>query len=233
MSTAAWAKTLRRKQVAASLEACGGPGSGVPGPCPEKGGEGGGEAPHKAPNAALPDAARPALTTAQAAAVHDYTADDYGDINDPLRAGKEPTGRFGEMNKLIQEAMAKTEPFENPVTAYRGMSFGMRGKAELAELMGKLKDASANGKELQMSGYTSTTTSKEVMFPTTQKAKFGGEVVMEIEVRRGLDVKSFSDSPREEELLLDHNSRFTVASMEERPHKNGGTYTHVKLKQVL
>ena len=59
-------------------------------------------------------------------------------------------------------------------------------------------------------------------------ANDGGTAVrFEIEAVKGLDVKSFSETANEDELLLDHDSTFTVAGVE----RVGATW-HVKMKQV-
>ena len=185
------------------------------------GGGGGGElVGHSRPNSLLPAEARPALTKQQARAVKLYTGDDYDDVNGALRAGKAPEGRAGKVHAELQGALAGVKPFAEPVTAYRGLSFP-QGDNDGKGFLAKLAEAKEGGKALQFGGYLSTTTNAGVA------RKFASDVTMEIAARRGLDVQSHSDSPAENELLMDHNSLFTVDSYEKQGNK-----WHVKLKQV-
>ncbi len=245
------AETARRRKIAAALTtltvvnlagtqvaACGGEGSGVPGPCPEKGDDQGGatktsEAEYGKPNAALPDAARPALTAKQGKAANLYTKQEYIPINKALRSGKSLEGKSAKVDAELQAALKEAKPFDKPVTVYRGLQF-QPGKNDLPKLLDKMKEATGTGKALQFAGYSSTTTNEKNIYPEKgEESAFAGGVVLEIEAAHGLDMKSFSDHPNEDELLLNHNSRFTVESVEQRKDANGGLRWHAKLKQVL
>lgn len=238
----AWAETEKRRAVAARLResgkafalyraatpvACGGEGSGVPGPCPGEGGgkesdQGGEPAKYDKPNKALPSESRPALTESQAKAIHDYTADEFKGVNDQLREGKEPTGKAAEVHAGLTEAFKNAKPFDKPVTVHRGVTFKADQEQQKAEFINKLKEASQAGKALQFGGYSSTSTNANDLGIKLS------DIRLEIQAVHGLDVKSFSQAPEENELLLNNNSKFTVEKYEVV-----GKQIRVKLKQVL
>lgn len=189
----------------AHLTRCGGPGSGVPGPCPEGGGKGGRPAgPND--NEALPPASRPDLTVAEARAVRTYTDEAYDTINAALRAGEALSGKDAETDKLLQGALAKAGEFAEPVSVYRAM--GIPPGPGREEFLGRLRDAAASGAPVGMGGgYLSTTTSRAAA------ENMGKSLLVRIDARSGLDAAGLSKHPKEKELLMDRDSRFRVQAV--------------------
>jgi predicted double-glycine peptidase len=178
---------------------------------------------HTKPNQALPDQARPSATTAEREAIIDYTDDAYEGINRNLRTSKPLSGKYAEVHANLQSLLSRVEVFDKPVTTYRAMTVP-RGP-ERDAFLEQMRQRAANGDTVKLGGYLSTTTNKKVA------DNFALPIRIEVEAVHGLDVKSMSAHPEEDELLLDDNTHFTVASVE----KAGPDDEHdwvIKLKQL-
>jgi hypothetical protein len=213
------------RQVLSDAERyCGGPGSGVPGPCPTGVAERPktGRMPHATndANQTIHEAARPALEKTEAEAAAWYTKSGHDPLNEALRGDGEETltGKLAAVNDQLQAAFAKVQPLPQPVKVYRALSISGPKKEKF---IAALKDAQAGGKHMEMIGYSSTSTN-----PAFQD-QWGGSVRFEIDATKGLDMKPYSDKPAEDELLLNHGSRFEVQSVEP-----DGPRWKVKLRQV-
>lgn len=174
------------------------------------------------PNAKLPDAARPDLTMAEKVAAQVYTSGVFREINKPLWEQKEPAGKFAGTHKQLQSAFDKLKDFPKPVKVYRGLRLE---QAQLKAFVDKFRDGQKGSEAVVLPGYQSTSTGGLV-------SSFTGNVEMEIEAKRGLDLKPVTHYPHENELLLDHNSFFEVSGVEEVPQPSGNPRWRIKLRQL-
>ncbi len=172
----------------------------------------------------MPAAARPELAAAEAAAVKNYASSGYEKINAALRGGTNPpadkysgANSPDKVHEQLQKAFEKTTPFATPVTAQRGIELS---PADASKLIGALQAARDQGGTVRLPGYVSTVIGAE-------GTPFGGNVTMTIKAVEGLDLKPYSSSPKEHELLLDHNSQFKVTSVTQ----SGGKYA-IELEQL-
>jgi hypothetical protein len=163
-------------------------------------------------NQDLPDEARPPISQKTvASAIKTYTGGGYGPINMHLRQGNENSST----HKNIQKAFAEAPVFKQPVTVRRGMTVYDQAKVDtLAKIATEAMTASST---IQMLGYVSTSTSHG----------FGGNIRLEIDAIHGIDVKPYSQHQHENELLLNHKSKFKVTSVQQK-----GKDLHLKLQQL-
>lgn len=178
------------------------------------------------PNPSLPQGAAPNLSLPEAKAIELYTTSAFLQFNKRLREGTALSPEQQQMHEQLQSAMAKTTPFEKPVQTFRGLMMG--SDADLQAFEQKLLEAQQNGGVLRMPGYSSCSTSDKSSF------EFQGNVRLEITARKGLDARPYSRMPDEDELLLPHDSRFRVTSVETSPSPDfpEGIMV-VKLEQLL
>ncbi len=224
-----------RLQIADAESRCGGPGSGVPGPCPgskkdktkdkDKEKEKTKKEKPKAKGKKEKSKSGQPITPQEAKSLKNYTKEAYVSINKDLRAGKEPKEE-SETYKDMKSVFEKTEPLSEPMTVYRGMNFNKDKDRD--EFISKLSDAKNGGKGLNLAGYTSTTSDKN-MAKNFMEGKPGRDVHIEIEAKKGVDLSKYSKYPKEKEFLLDHNSKFKVSEIIKHPN---GSHT-VRMKQVL
>lgn len=186
------------------------------------------------PNPALPDATRPPIASKETAEfINNYTWGYDGPLNKALRkTGLPPPGPFGsgetgkppkdgpKMFAAIQEAFASARPFRPPVRVERGIDV-------LAAVLGKLEKSARkaldSGGAAVMPGFVSTT--------TDEGGGFGGNVQFKIAAVHGLDTLPYSRFPQEKELLLNHDSRYTVKSVEWSGSGSDRTL-HIELEQL-
>jgi hypothetical protein len=156
------------------------------------------------PNPKLPDEARPKLTLEEARAALTYSQEDYERLNSALRGGSPLPGDLGTTHAGLASAFAKASPLPEPVAVQRGLNF--TSPQDLGAFVGLLRQAREEGRSVQLPGYQSTTTDPSYAFK--------GNVKMTIAARKGLDLRPYSLGG-EEEMLLDHDSRFAVRDLKE------------------
>jgi capsid protein len=233
------------------VRSCGGPGSGVPGPCPVGKPEPA-PAPKEAPPAGRPAAGFPPadqnrqktgaqldkldrdlreqtnghLNASQRAAIKSYTGDAYTQINAEVRAGV-TDGKQAEKIGQLHKALDGAPTLEKPVMVYRGMSLP---EGAHAELTAKLKEAHATGGTVTMSGFLSTSTDVSVAREFSKGS--GKSMLFEIKATKGVAAPPTSKYA-EREFLLGDKSKFRVAGRKNVAIDRGGTLaTVVQLEQV-
>ncbi len=175
----------------------------------------------KGPNPALSNATRPDLDSAQQTAVKGYTASGYLYLNSALR-GERPIDRaMTKQRQLLSAAIRKAKPLAEPVAVHRVLDLR---PDRLAPFLARLEQAKTAGTPLVFDGFCSTTT-KPVA--ASGAGYMGGNVVLLIEARHGLDVKPYAAIPNEDEMLLDHQSHFEVKGVTQH-----GNVHHVNLVQI-
>jgi hypothetical protein len=131
-------------------------------------------------------------------------AEDYQDINSALRAGKKPSGRYGDIVKQMDSAL-KSAKLDKDTTLYRGLS-----RDGAAALSGKL----GVGSVYKDPGYTSTSKDESVAKLHKRFAEQTKDnIVMRISASSGAraaDISSLADDPGERETLLPRGSSFRV-----------------------
>lgn len=161
--------------------------------------------PGNKPNKALPRETRPQLTISEAEAVENYTGSTFYALNKVLRAG-EDVGRWSEVHEGLRGAFAKVKPTPKPVTSYRWV-------ANNPELIALFEKAASTGPQVQLKGYISTSTQEDMITDMNNKSD-ADNIKYVINCREGLDVRPYSSLPQEDELLLNHNSRFRIESVQ-------------------
>jgi hypothetical protein len=104
------------------------------------------------------------------------------------------------MHAALQAQFAAAKPFKPPVSVKRGIDVPSE---VIAGLEASARKAMQSGGAARMPGYISTGTSKA----------FPGNVQFEIEAVHGLDIKPYSHFSTEDELLLNHDSKFRVTGV--------------------
>lgn len=170
---------------------------------------------HKSsPNEKLPDEARkPISQKTVAAAITSYTSSAYATLNDRLRRGVDLEDKAG-LHERLTKAFADLPVFKTPVPVNRGITLKPEDVNKLEELA---KGMIGSGKLFEMKGYLSTSTNKG----------FSGPVKLHIDAVQGIDVRPYSSHPHENELLLNHLSKFQVYEVERK-----GDILHLKLRQI-
>jgi len=180
------------------------------------------------PNRLLPDATRPSLTNAEKNSIGAYAGSGYHEqLNVVLRQQGKATKTDIQLLQHLETAFAKAQPFAQPVTVYRGVS-GHAGNDFVKKLVADAQESlqAKKGKLLQFAGIVSTSTSDQHQFVKE------GDVVLVIRARLGLDGMPYSMVPKEDEMMLPHNSRFACTRMEQK--KVGQKTVHVLyLDQVV
>ncbi len=133
-------------------------------------------------------------------------AEDYQDINSALRAGKKPSGRYGDIVKQMDGAL-KSAKLDKETTLYRGLS-----KDGVAALSGKL----GAGSVIKDLGFVSTSTSESVAKLSKRfSEQTKDNIIMRISAAAGTraaDISSLADDPGEKETLLARGTSFRVDS---------------------
>ena len=171
-----------------------------------------------APNGKLPDQARPPVADKKTAGfLNGRPTWGYdGPLNTALRqTGGPPPGELGgagggagkpdqsgpKMFAALRAQFAAAKPFKPPVRVARGLTVTGDTADRLAAAA---RHPMATGSEATMSGFVSTTAGANA---------HGGNVQFSINATHGLDMKPYSHYPGENELLLDHGSRFRVTGV--------------------
>jgi hypothetical protein len=150
-------------------------------------------------------------------------------MNAALRdTGEPPAGAFGAappnkpavdgpaMYASLQKQFAAIKPFKPPVKVHRGITVSAD---VLAGLEASARKAMATGGAARMPGFISTSTKSD--------SAFDGNVKFEIMANQGIDLKPYSHFAAEEELLLNHNTKFRVKSVD-----NVGGQLTIKMEQI-
>lgn len=177
-----------------------------------------------APNAALPDATRPAPSSQrQADHINNYTWGYDKLMNRSLReTGAPPPGPYGGnasgkpdkdgpmMFADLQDLFARAKPFKPPVQVYRGIPVLSADKVEL--LREAAVGAMRSGRPVSVSGFQSSSTKFDA------GSEFGGDVFFRIRAVHGLDVNPYSHfADEEDELLLNHGAQYMVTRVGKHP----------------
>jgi len=158
------------------------------------------------------------LTKQERSAFESFTARDYEQVRwidsganaSISKSGKAPwlgqsgTARFEEINKAMHAAASRA-PVQKTQTVYRGL--GIQKKA--------LLDQWQEGKEVSIKAWTSTSRSKAVAENLGTTSNF--PVVLNLEIKRGLDIASISATKAEKEVLLARGQKFKVKRVVDEP----------------
>jgi hypothetical protein len=183
------------------------------------------------PNRMLPDSSRPPVPTKEIAQhLTNYSWGYDGPLNKILwETNKSPKGEIGEredgksgvdgkeMFNSIRGQIRKAKPFAKPVNVYRGIKVSGSIAKKLVEIAQQAKE---HGGVLTMPGFISTS--------TDSKKAFWGKVQFRIKAVHGIDMSPYSEASYEDELLMDHNSRFRVVDV-----KPGIFRNYIYLEQLL
>jgi SPP1 gp7 family putative phage head morphogenesis protein len=146
-------------------------------------------------------------------AVTAYTGHHYRAVNEALRAGTASAAQLRYAD-LVNEALDLAPKYRGTVT--RGISLS---GSDLQKFLDEHRKALLDGSSVVHRGFISTSKG--------ERAAFGGNVVLHIEARRGVFVKPISLHPGENEVLLRHGARFTVAKVEQI-----GSQWHIYLEEL-
>jgi ADP-ribosyltransferase exoenzyme len=174
---------------------------------------------HNTINSLAPEQSRPKLTLEEAQAVFGYSRSDYKQINQPLWSNTVPPPPHDKTHKLMQDAFAKTKPFDDPLKVTRGVKFTPGPDTD--EFLKPFRDAAGTDALVPLTGYISTGTAG-----TPQD--FDGNIEFVILAKQALDLTPYSQFPEEKELLLNHNTPVKVHSCTQ----SGGKWT-VTVEQIL
>lgn len=150
-------------------------------------------------------------------AVKLYTGQHYAEINEALRTGEKLDGRYKTTHDSLQQIFQRTMPHE-PLTVYRGLALSPKN---VEAVVAQLRASMDGGSPIVHQGYVSTSTQE------APAKEFTKGVFMQILAKRGIDVAPVSVNKNEAEILLNHNSKFRVLSMENKD----GTW-HVKMEEL-
>jgi hypothetical protein len=185
-----------------------------------------------------PPETKPKLSDEEVAQVKLYASKNGSaeDVNMGLR-GKYKIGTEARAAiNAISSAIRKTTPMKEPIACERYMY----GDSKLIEdFATPMREAMKTGGMVQLPGFTSTTTG--ISNSTSKKIYDANPIKLKIAVRQGLSVRDYSEAPHEEEILMDHNSRFRVISMKPRkiedsiykPISSSTDGWEIELEQVL
>jgi SPP1 gp7 family putative phage head morphogenesis protein len=149
-------------------------------------------------NAAQKAAGLPEVTVEEASAIHAYTGSTYTVLNKSLRKGDYQTNlALQAYVEAAQHGMAKMPKFVGMTS--RGMSISESD-------LGKVLSVYRVGQVVEEASFISTSAG--------DKAAFGGNVLIRIIGKRGVDVAPFSKYPGEREVLYMPGTRLKVLSAE-------------------
>jgi SPP1 gp7 family putative phage head morphogenesis protein len=190
------------------------------------------------PNRNLPDSTRPPIPEKDVAqSLNDYSWGYDGPLNTTLRAGGGDfaLGKLGgdssgkpdidgqQMHNNLQSVFARAGRIgPPPVTVHRGLQD--LDEDTVSGIVEHARKAIDNDSIVTLPGYMSTSTSAKVA------EGFTGEVQFVVKAVHGLDMRPYSHSGKEDELLLNHNSRFKVDYVEQ--DKKTGVW-RIGLDQLL
>lgn len=185
-------------------------------------------------NEALPDESRSALSKMsrqEAETLKEYSWHAFDDVNKALRGEAESTLDVQKHIDNLTALMDKTPEFRKPVTVYRAVK-GSRMQGGGKAFVESLAAAAKSGEPISYRGFASTTTTSSTA--VNMAAEFAHGVVFEIAARKGIDMKPYSQVPKENELLLPEGSRLRVTSVDRvNDPDTQEDYYHVKAEHVL
>ncbi len=170
------------------------------------------------PNRDLPDSTRPPVSDRDTAVfLNNYTWGYDKLMNEALRdTNKPPPGPFGgndegkpnkdgpAMFEAMQKVFREAGPIGPPPAKVRRGIKGLSSQ-KAKEIYDAYLTALKSGEPITMTGFVSTSTS----------AGFDGPVVFQIRAVHGIDMRPYSHFASENELLLNHGSRFLVTKAEQ------------------
>lgn len=163
------------------------------------------------PNLSFPKESRPSLSDEEAQAVADYTLSGFFKLNQVQRGLAPSTEETTTLDEHLEGIFRSLHPFRSPVKVNRGMDLD---KATTKAFVEGARVSLETGEPIVFKSYLSTTSHPEI----PSGPYFGGNVSLEMDVNYGLDVKTWSATAPEGELLVDKHSRFVVTKIDNLPH---------------
>lgn len=144
------------------------------------------------------------FSAGERSSITSYTGSSYASLNEKMRACPPEfdclQGKHKTMASNIMNAVDKAPPFKEPVTVRRGMHLG-GAKAEA--FMNSLAKAKESGEEFAFPSITSTSTT----------SGFSGDVRFEMVAKKGVFVKSISQVPSENEVIVSPRQKFKISQV--------------------
>jgi len=153
-----------------------------------------------------------------------YT-DESESLNSELRKGGKLAGDSAEMFHQLTAAIEQSEPLPEGTTVYRGLDLASQ------DLMDSMlsRFESSIGQDLRLKGITSTSLDPQISAKFSKRDSF----VMEIQPKKGLYANGKSFFPDEEEILLKHNAKYRVVSVQRDVRVGSSAFrTVVQLREV-
>lgn len=173
------------------------------------------------------------MSAAEKAALHDYTGGEYRDINGHLWGVELPPDRKGKAAKQVEEldrTFARAGKLPEPVTVYRSIGdVSEMDPKQIAAIWKDLEAAHKAGKEVEMKGYSSTSTE------TTPLNAPEESVNLEIRTSRGLLINPLvpdNVAMGEDELLLPRGMKFKVVGFKTVTDDQGRKFKVAQLEEV-
>lgn len=159
-------------------------------------------------------------------AVTQYTTGDhFAALNDALRKTGEPPAKYTKMNAALQKAFASAPDLDPPVNVVRSMKLTRKEEAAFLE---QVKQSQESGAPLEHKGYVSTS--------AIEQSQSTAPVLLRVKATKGIDITSVSHVSHENEMILNHGSKFKVVGVKivtvNGPEGLPQEQTHVELEQV-
>jgi hypothetical protein len=136
------------------------------------------------------------LNLTQFWAIYGYTTGDFMAINKALRA-KNPKAQLEKENQLLNQVIVMRAALQK-MKSFKGKVY--RGTHLTSSFLAKHQP----GQLITYPGFLSTSKSREA------SEDFVRNAILVIHAKNGKSVKTYSQVPREDEILFDHNSKFKV-----------------------
>jgi SPP1 gp7 family putative phage head morphogenesis protein len=162
---------------------------------------------------------RVSLSPKEVDEVERYTRGAAYTLNGDLRRGQSLGENDNQTHEVLQGVFSMVKEHA-PVPLIRALDLSGNRKREFVDLM---KTAISDGHDVKMPGYSSCT-SKGI---DEAHKTYEGNVYLHIKANKGLDVKKHSRNPKEDEVLLNHNSTVKPTRMWE-----DGKGLHVEMRQT-
>ena len=143
-----------------------------------------------------------ALSDGDKGAISIYTGSVYRKINDALREGKGKSAKFNKARDMINAALDKGKPYKGQCA--RGLSLSGQ---EFKDFMEKINTAYNSGSTWTEHGFMSSSRG--------DSAAFGGNIILMMDGKTGVDVASISRHPGEREVLFKAGTKWHVTSVTE------------------
>lgn len=145
----------------------------------------------------------PNISDIDKAAIHLYTTKEAQKINLKLR-----------VERLSDAAWAAAEQISlalSQLPKYKGNTYRVSGLNQ--ELFDKLKDAMENKTGFTEKGFLSTSSSIDFALSLFDYTGQSRKAIMQIESKNGRSISSLSKKPKQDEILFDKNTTFTVVDI--------------------